>query len=269
MLNATRIGRHCAANTVDEAIPAGQATMPAGGVHQPAHAPKHSAARRTEGAHAKPDFAEKANDASATDDTRLHMENARKPTGEYGEQVLQNMNVHHEQMASWAFSHITLSPYAHVLDIGCGGGANLERLCRMCPNGLVEGLDYSDVSVRLSTERNQEAVDEGRCVVRKGNVDELPYASETFDAVVACETVYFWPNLTEDLAEVRRVLGYGGKLLVIGEMTDPDDPMVADNADIITVYRPGQLADLIHDAGFNTIELHTTDSQYCIVATNK
>lgn len=201
--------------------------------------------------------------------TRTHMENACKPTGAYGEQVLQRMNAHHKDMTDWAFSHITVSPYAHALDIGCGGGANLKRLCQLCPNGLVEGIDYSSVSVRLSTEYNQKAVDAGQCVVRQGSVEKLPYASETFDVIIACETVYFWPDLIENLKEVRRVLGYGGQLLIIGEMTDPDDPMVADNADIITVYRPGQLADLVHDAGFNTVNMYSTHGIYCIVAVNK
>ncbi len=31
-----------------------------------------------------------------------------------------------------------------------------------------------------------------------------------FDAVTACETVYFWPGMQESFREVRRVLKPGG-----------------------------------------------------------
>ena len=36
---------------------------------------------------------------------------------------------------------------AKVLDCGCGGGANIKRLLKKCPEGIVKGIDYSPVSV--------------------------------------------------------------------------------------------------------------------------
>ena len=49
--------------------------------------------------------------------------------------------------------HIPVS-YTHldvykrqVLDCGCGGGANIKTLLKLCPKGKVQGIDYSAVSV--------------------------------------------------------------------------------------------------------------------------
>ena len=39
------------------------------------------------------------------------------------------------------------APDARVLDCGCGGGANIKRLLKKCPRGIVKGIDYSPVSV--------------------------------------------------------------------------------------------------------------------------
>ena len=37
---------------------------------------------------------------------------------------------------------------AAILDLGCGGGANLAVLLKLCPDGTAVGLDYSSVSVK-------------------------------------------------------------------------------------------------------------------------
>ncbi|MFR8283004.1 MAG: class I SAM-dependent methyltransferase [Faecalibacterium sp.] len=42
---------------------------------------------------------------------------------------------------------LQLAPNAMVLDCGCGGGANIKTLLKLCPNGKVQGIDYSAVSV--------------------------------------------------------------------------------------------------------------------------
>ena len=48
-------------------------------------------------------------------------------------------------------------------------------------------------------------------------MSNLPFAENTFDLVTAVETQYFWPDLLNDMKEVRRVLKLGGKLVVIAE----------------------------------------------------
>ena len=62
-------------------------------------------------------------------------------------------------------------PNLTVLDIGCGGGVNVERFAGQISNeGKVIGLDYSDVSVEKSSKRNEEFINE-----YKGNVKENAY----------------------------------------------------------------------------------------------
>ena len=40
-----------------------------------------------------------------------------------------------------------------VLDCGCGGGANIKTLLKLCPKGKVQGIDYSSVSVEKARTR--------------------------------------------------------------------------------------------------------------------
>ena len=49
---------------------------------------------------------------------------------------------------------------AKVLDCGCGGGANMKRLLKKCPQGIVKGIDYSPVSVEKSKKLNAKTIAE-------------------------------------------------------------------------------------------------------------
>lgn len=134
------------------------------------------------------------------------IKNARKPVGDLGHQILDRMNKSHETMAVWGVSHFDINEDDVILDIGCGGGRNIERFASQVTSGKVVGLDYSEVSVEKSTKLNKDAIDEGKVEVIQGSVSEMPFDDNTFDIVTGFETIYFWPDFINDLKEVNRVL---------------------------------------------------------------
>ena len=70
--------------------------------------------------------------------------NTLKPEGFFGRMMVNGMNGGgHARLAEWGLSHLTLTADANVLDVGCGGGANMARLLKRCPKGTVTGIDYS------------------------------------------------------------------------------------------------------------------------------
>ena len=60
-------------------------------------------------------------------------ENTRKPVGLGGKLMVATMNLGHSPMARWGLQFLRLAPNAKVLDCGCGGGANIKRLLKKCP----------------------------------------------------------------------------------------------------------------------------------------
>jgi len=121
-------------------------------------------------------------------------ENTRKPEGFGGKIMVAMMNVGHSAVAQWGLQFLNAATDAKVLDCGCGGGANIKRLLKKCPEGIVKGIDYSPVSVEKSKKVNEAAIAEGRCAVLQGSVADMMFADDWFDAVTAFETVYFWPD---------------------------------------------------------------------------
>ena len=83
-------------------------------------------------------------------------ENTRKPVGLGGKIMVAMMNFGHSAMAEWGLRFLQPAPDAMVLDCGCGGGANIKTLLKLCPNGKVQGIDYSAVSVEKRERSMQE-----------------------------------------------------------------------------------------------------------------
>ena len=195
-------------------------------------------------------------------------ENTRKPVGFGGKIMVAMMNMGHSPVARWGLRFLELTPDAKVLDCGCGGGANIKRLLKKCPQGIVKGIDYSPVSVEKSKKVNKAAISKGRCAVLQGSVEHIIFAKDWFDAVTAFETVYFWSDLPQCLREVRRVLKPGGTFLICNESsgdTDKDEKWT----EIIggmTIYKGSQLKAFLEQVGFQNIQIHKRKNWLCVTA---
>lgn len=189
--------------------------------------------------------------------------NARKPEGELGDKLIENMNVNHEALARWSLSHLNISEDDIILDIGCGGGVNVDRFVKITKN-KVYGLDYSNVACEKSRLLNEDAISEGRCDIIQGSVSELPFGDCSFDIVTGFETVYFWPDFINDLKEVRRVLKEDGILFIANEaLPKENDARQKELIELLdmNIYSQNQLEESLHEAGFQNVKCHLKESQ--------
>ena len=214
---------------------------------------------------------DKVNTCHNIEDKEL-IKNARKPVGELGHQILDRMNKSHETMAVWGVSHFDISQDDLILDIGCGGGRNIERFAAEIESGKVVGIDYSEVSVEKSIKLNQKAIDEGKVEVIQGSVSEMPFDDDTFDIVTGFETIYFWPDFINDLKEVNRVLKKDGLVFFCneavyreGEMEKYDD--LVELLDM-KIYSEDVLKESLEKTGFKDFSAYVNDENdwICITA---
>lgn len=181
--------------------------------------------------------------------------NARKPVGELGRELLNRMNKSHETLAQWGVIHLNIANDDVILDIGCGGGVNIERFLKMT-NNMVYGLDYSEISVEESTNLNKSAIDEGRCEVIQGSVSDLPFDDKSFDIVTGFETVYFWPDFINDLKEVHRVLKDDGIIFICNEsVPDENDARQKELVELLDmkIYSEDVMDRSLREAGFSDV----------------
>lgn len=100
--------------------------------------------------------------------------NTRKPEGFWGRMMVNGMNGgSHAALATWAMDALQIPQDGEIIDIGCGGGANVSRLLARSSHAKVYGVDYSPVSVEKSSKVNADAIGKGRCEIQAANVAAL------------------------------------------------------------------------------------------------
>ena len=106
-----------------------------------------------------------------------------------------------------------------VLEIGCGAGDAVARLVRDGEARRIIAVDHAPDMVAAARKLNQAAMRDGLVDIRECPVSEMPFRDGSFDAVLAVNSIQFWPHLRLDLKEVLRVLKPGGRLVVAMRMT--------------------------------------------------
>ena len=189
-----------------------------------------------------------------------------RPHGEEGFETIKNMNENHREISEFAFSLVNVGNADKILDIGCGGGVNIEKFLKLT-SGNVDGLDYSEVSVRASVEQNRKAVDEKRCRIIQADVSDMPIDDEEYDLASAFETIYFWPDIEKSFKEVSRILKPNGQFM-IAQGTDgnhPDDEKWLATVEGMSVYTAPQLEEYLLDAGFSSVSSFKKSDDYIMV----
>ena len=198
-------------------------------------------------------------------------ENTRKPVGFGGKIMVAMMNSGHGAMADWGLQHINIPEDAAVLDVGCGGGANIKKLLEKCPRGTVKGIDYSEISVEKSRKVNAKAISAGCCEVIQASVAELSFENGSFDLVTAFETIYFWPGLANCFREVYRVIKPGGTFFICNESngeTSKDDKWV-EKIGGMTIYNASQILNALNEVGFFNANVNKNEKGWICVAATK
>jgi ubiquinone/menaquinone biosynthesis C-methylase UbiE len=95
-----------------------------------------------------------------------------------------------------------------LLDVGCGSGETLSLLSKSQPSFRFFGVDRSFSALRLAEERHPNSSARYVCA----DIQQLPFADDYFDAVIAFGIVEHIPQHRSALAEITRILRPGGTL---------------------------------------------------------
>jgi len=196
----------------------------------------------------------------------------KKPSGMEGKTVADEMNKSHFELTGWGLDKVDIKENFIMLDVGCGGGKTINRLAGMVESGKVIGMDYSKDCVQWSKEFNSDFIDEDKVEVYNSSAEELPFEDDKFDLVTAVETIYFWPNLSGCLKEIRRVLKPSGKLIIINEMYMDNDSRkeYEEYLGKMNIYAPEQLRKIIAESGYKNIKMEIKEDRHwiCYIAEN-
>jgi ubiquinone/menaquinone biosynthesis C-methylase UbiE len=183
------------------------------------------------------------------------------PKGLLGRMMLISMDKEHLPMAEWGFTQFEIPGNADIIDIGCGGGYNIKRMLNRCKQGKIVGYDISDESVRKAQKVNK---DEKRVEIVQGSVEKMPFRDNQFDLATAFETVFFWPNVAENMKEVCRIVKPSGQFAIINNYGDPNIDWEK-KIPCMTRYTAEEIAGFMQEAGFTDVKVAHKENMFCVV----
>jgi ubiquinone/menaquinone biosynthesis C-methylase UbiE len=195
----------------------------------------------------------------------------RMPQGRFGAFWLRTMNIAHSRLTQWGLRHVKIRESDTILDVGCGGGKTVSDLAKIATEGKVYGIDYSEASVAIATSVNKRYINAGRVEIYHASVESLPFPDDMFDLVTAVETYFFWPDLVNNLKEIRRVLKPGGHLAIVNEAYR-DERFEKRNAIFakagnFTYHSPDEFYTFLKDAGYSHVQIDVLPAKNWIAAT--
>ncbi len=185
---------------------------------------------------------------------------ARRPTGQVGVAHYRDAK-EHQRSFQIALEGLHLTPHDRYLELGFGGGQLLEMALQIVASAA--GIDHSPDMLALASERNVSAVVAGRLQLVYGDVHQLPWAAAEFTCAAAVNMFFFVQEPDRFLSEIHRVLGPGGRLVIVtaGPTAEPGPSAPWQAA--LRVYPAEVLERMVRAAGFIsvTVEQHEGNSQ--------
>jgi SAM-dependent methyltransferase len=187
----------------------------------------------------------------------------RRPSGWVARRFYRDPRPHFASFEE-ALAALELGADDRLLEIGCGGGALLERALRHA--GSAKAIDHSAEMVALSRERNAEAIATGRLTVEQADAERLPFADDEFTAAVLTNVFFFLYQPDGVLVELHRVLVSGGRLAI--HTAAPGVPAwIAPISRRMRFYDDAQLVQMLVAAGFSDATVARTDDERGQLAT--
>lgn len=174
----------------------------------------------------------------------------RKPDGDMGKEMGERMNQGNYLMNKNTIELLAPAAGDHILEIGMGNGHFIKDIVSVDTSIGYTGCDYSEVMVAEAAERNKSFVDNGQVRVVHGQANALPFDDDVFNKVFTINTIYFWEDPLKELAEIRRVLQPGGRLIIAirPASTMQHIPFTQYG---FTLYEKENISDLLVRAGFS------------------
>jgi 2-polyprenyl-6-hydroxyphenyl methylase/3-demethylubiquinone-9 3-methyltransferase len=157
---------------------------------------------------------------------------------------------HFAARRDFLFEHVTAGQ--GVLDLGCGDGAFAAEL-------MDAGCEVTMADVAGEALRRARVRAPGAEAVQLVEGAPLPFAEDAFDVVWAGEVLEHVADVVGLLAEVRRVLRWGGALLATtpwhGRLVVATDAHFDPRADHLRFFSARTLRAVLADAGFASVRV--------------
>ncbi len=159
---------------------------------------------------------------------------------------IRNLHIAEAEVENALLSLVPETGIQDFLDIGTGTGRMLELFGPRVGRGV--GIDLSRQMLSVARANLQRA-DLRNCQVRHGDMYQLPFNGESFDAVVIHQVLHFADDAAEVIAEAARALRPGGRLVVVDFAPHELEALRAEHAHRRLGFEDSEVVRWFQDAG--------------------
>jgi len=190
---------------------------------------------------------------------RIQAAQFRKPHGWFGSLVFGRfMNRVNRKITDATIVLLEICPEHQVLEIGFGGGVALGSLAKRVTSGKVAGIDLSPEMVLQAERRFRREIGAGRMQVQLGDVSVIPFPDAAFDRILTVNTIYFWSDALQGMAQIYRVLKQGGRAAVSIRSGEKMANYAVTKYNF-RLFSPDDIASLMRQVGFREVRIDHTD----------
>lgn len=141
-------------------------------------------------------------------------EQLRKPSGADGIKIARNLSEGNRVIYSNTLASLRVGAGERILEIGMADGFFVDDILALAPELQYHGVDFSEIMVSEARRINATRPAGHQANFVLGDVADLPFDDDQFDAALTINTIYFWENPESALNNIRRVLKPNGQLVV-------------------------------------------------------
>ena len=127
----------------------------------------------------------------------------------------ESMERGHRPVGEQAIEKMRVPDDGRVLDVGCGSGWASRLLAERARHGRVIGIDISDEMIRLAADTSKEVANLN---FRVASAEALPFADGEFTHAFSMESLYYYADMSQALAEIHRVLEPAGVFVTVVDL---------------------------------------------------
>ena len=112
----------------------------------------------------------------------------------------------------YIYNNVDFSNCRHIIEIGCGVGAQIQRLLNRWSHLKITGIDISESQIRRAKKYLQHYIEAGQVSLHVSHAAELPFPDQSFDGALICFVLEHADNPLKILKQLKKVMQPGSSL---------------------------------------------------------
>lgn len=183
-----------------------------------------------------------------------------RPWGLLGRWVLGPLwNRRNAALNEAALAQLDLTPGLRVLEVGFGGGYLLDRI-RQAGADCLYGVDHSPEMAQFCARRFARRAGPPVNIVL-ASVEGLPFPRMSFNRIVSVNSIFYWADAAQGIAELSRVLAPGGRMVLVFTHRDSlrKRSFVRQG---VGLYRPDEIDAWLRAAGIRDVRVEQSNDRH-------